>query len=87
MFPCRILFPGGSSWFYNKYGYAEAGYTIYQIAKEMNDRGEYFPLWGTCLGFELLTWIDAEKREHRATCSSQNQALHLEFTPGKYIFL
>uniref|UniRef100_A0A336MKR8 folate gamma-glutamyl hydrolase n=1 Tax=Culicoides sonorensis TaxID=179676 RepID=A0A336MKR8_CULSO len=74
-----ILFPGGSSGFKAKYGYAEAGYKIYKIAKEMNDAGSYFPIWGTCLGFELLTFVDADKAEHRERCSSQDQPLPLEF--------
>ena len=25
------------------------------LAKEANDNGDYFPVWGTCLGFEALT--------------------------------
>lgn len=45
----------------------------------MNERGEYFPLWGTCLGFELLTYLSADGREHRADCKSSNQALPLVF--------
>lgn len=78
----RILLPGGSSGFNKKYGYAAAGYKIYQIAKQMNDNNEYFPIWGTCLGFELLTFIDAERVKHRKKCDSENQPLPLEFTPG-----
>lgn len=45
----------------------------------MNERGEYFPLWGTCLGFELLTYVALGGIEHRAHCSSSNQALPLSF--------
>lgn len=45
----------------------------------MNERGEYFPVWGTCLGFELLTYLAADDSEHRAHCSSTNQALPLVF--------
>lgn len=45
----------------------------------MNDRGEYFPIWGTCLGFELLTYVAADGVEHRADCASSNQALPLVF--------
>jgi hypothetical protein len=75
----RILFPGGSTWFNQTNGYSEAGRHIYDIAVEMNEKGNYFPLWGTCLGFELLTYLSANGVEHRARCSSQNQALHLEF--------
>ena len=46
---------------------------------EMNEQGDYFPLWGTCLGFELLTYLAAGGREHRAHCFSTSQALPLEF--------
>jgi gamma-glutamyl hydrolase len=46
---------------------------------EMNEREQYFPLWGTCLGFELLTYLSAGGDEHRAHCSSTNQALPLVF--------
>uniref|UniRef100_A0A336MIE1 folate gamma-glutamyl hydrolase n=1 Tax=Culicoides sonorensis TaxID=179676 RepID=A0A336MIE1_CULSO len=74
-----VLFPGGATWFNQSNGYADAGQFIYEIAKEMNDNGTYFPIWGTCLGFELLTYVDAKGNEHRDDCSSQNQALHLDF--------
>lgn len=81
-----MLLPGGSSGFKAKYGYAEAGYKIYRIAKEMNDKNETFPLWGTCLGFELLTFIDAERVDHRERCESESQSLPLEFVSGKFLF-
>ncbi|XP_063695545.1 gamma-glutamyl hydrolase-like [Culicoides brevitarsis] len=74
-----ILFPGGATYFDVSNGYSDAGMYIYEIAKEMNDRGEYFPLWGTCLGFELLTYVDYGRIEHRTDCSSHNQPLNLEF--------
>lgn len=74
-----ILFPGGALWFNQSDGYAEAGQHIYQIASKMNEDGDYFPLWGTCLGFELLTYLSADGNEHRASCFSQNQPLPLEF--------
>ena len=45
----------------------------------MNDNGDYFPLWGTCLGFELLTYLSADGNEHRASCDSQSQSLPLKF--------
>lgn len=75
----RILFPGGALWFNQTDGYAEAGRHIYDIASKMNEDGDYFPLWGTCLGFELLTYLSADGNEHRASCYSKNQALPLEF--------
>lgn len=74
-----ILLPGGATWFNQSNGYADAGRHIYDIAIEMNERGEYFPLWGTCLGFELLTYLSSNGIEHRIDCSSSNQALPLVF--------
>lgn len=73
------MFPGGATWFNQTNGYAEAGRHIYDIASEMNEKGDYFPLWGTCLGFELLTYLSAGGNEHRASCSSQSQSLPLKF--------
>lgn len=75
----RVLLPGGATWFNQSDGYADAGRHIYDVAIEMNERGNYFPVWGTCLGFELLTYLSADGNEHRAHCSSNNQALPLVF--------
>ncbi|KAI4500092.1 hypothetical protein M0802_004962 [Mischocyttarus mexicanus] len=45
----------------------------------MNDAGKHFPILGICLGFELLTYVAAGKVPHRTECSSQSQALPLNF--------
>lgn len=34
--------------------YQKTGCAIYNLIKSLNDQGIYYPLWGTCLGFELL---------------------------------
>ncbi|XP_051167678.1 gamma-glutamyl hydrolase A-like isoform X2 [Leptopilina boulardi] len=75
-----ILFPGGSTYFNQKNGYADAGEKIYKIAKSYNDNEDYFPILGTCLGFELLTYLAADRVEHRSNCSSNAQALPIKFT-------
>jgi len=31
-----------------------------QIALEKNDAGDYFPVYGVCLGFELISMIVSE---------------------------
>lgn len=49
-----VLFPGGAVSITNS-GYAKAGQIFYKLAIEANDKGDYFPMWGTCLGFQLLT--------------------------------
>jgi gamma-glutamyl hydrolase len=69
-------------WFNETKGYSEAGRHIYDIAAKLNDNGDFFPLWGTCLGFELLTYLSANGVEHRADCSSNRQALPLVFKEG-----
>uniref|UniRef100_A0AAG5DEB5 folate gamma-glutamyl hydrolase n=1 Tax=Anopheles atroparvus TaxID=41427 RepID=A0AAG5DEB5_ANOAO len=74
-----VLFPGGATYFNQSNGYAEAGRHIYDIAMRYNENGDYFPLWGTCLGFELLTYLAANGTEHRAHCKSNSQALPLNF--------
>ena len=55
---------------------------VYRIAKRMNKNGDYFPILGICLGFELLTYVVAERCEHRIHCDCSNQSLPLEFNPG-----
>ena len=43
-----VLFPGGSG------DYLEIGEYIYKYAIRENDAGRFYPIWGTCLGFENL---------------------------------
>lgn len=74
-----VLLPGGATYFNQSNGYHDAGRYIYEIAIEMNDKGIHFPLWGTCLGFELLVYLSAQPNEPRTHCSSRAQALPLEF--------
>lgn len=46
--------PGGGG------DYLEFGRKIFKKIKEFNDQGIYYPLWGTCLGFEMLTVYTSE---------------------------
>ncbi|XP_011310326.1 gamma-glutamyl hydrolase-like [Fopius arisanus] len=77
-----IFWPGGEAEFDRSGGFSAAGQIIYRIAREMNDRGDFFPIWGTCLGFELLTYLAANGVEHRTNCSSNNQVLPIIFKPN-----
>ena len=43
-----VIFPGGGMSFSGKY--LSQLVTIFNYAKKANDAGNYFPLWGTCLG-------------------------------------
>ncbi|OCT76859.1 hypothetical protein XELAEV_18032062mg [Xenopus laevis] len=51
-----ILFPGGAVDLV-KSEYARVAKLFYNWALEANDKGDYFPVWGTCLGFEELTYL------------------------------
>ncbi|XP_063768491.1 gamma-glutamyl hydrolase-like isoform X2 [Eleginops maclovinus] len=49
-----VLFPGGSASITSS-GYQRSAKIFYELAIEANKRGDYFPVWGTCLGYEQLT--------------------------------
>lgn len=76
------MLPGGATYFNQSDGYHDAGRFIYEIATDLNRNGVYFPIWGTCLGMELLVYLSAKGYEPRTYCSSMGQSLPLEFTEG-----
>lgn len=55
---CRALFTGGGASFYNKNGsltqFTRTASLIFDEAVSAAAKGETWPLWGTCLGFELV---------------------------------
>lgn len=80
-----ILLPGGSASFVAHNGYADAAREIYDIARQMNDAGNNFPIFGICLGFEVL--INAMTGQHhtdtaRLDCSDMDRKIPLVFEPG-----
>lgn len=48
---------------------------------QANNRGDYFPLWGTCLGFEQLFYLTSFKTTLSRT-NTTGVALPLSFTNG-----
>ncbi|KAK2175337.1 hypothetical protein NP493_738g01009 [Ridgeia piscesae] len=50
-------------------------------AGRSNEKGDYFPLWGTCLGFELLANLAAEENILEQ-CHADNVLMPLHFSPG-----
>lgn len=73
-----ILFPGGGASIFSS-GYAKAAGIFYKLALEANSKGDYFPVWGTCLGFEQLTLLTSGKSLLSHTNTS-GVALPLNFT-------
>ncbi|XP_036914515.1 gamma-glutamyl hydrolase [Sturnira hondurensis] len=51
-----ILFPGGSADL-RKSGYAQAAQIFYNLSIKSFDSGDYFPVWGTCLGLQELSYL------------------------------
>jgi gamma-glutamyl hydrolase len=53
-----VLFTGGTADFFTEDGqltsYSSVGCFIFDLVKQLNDEGVYFPLWATCLGYELI---------------------------------
>lgn len=58
-----IIFPGGDAAFAasddtDKLFLSNAVYLINK-AKNATDNGDFFPIWGTCLGFQLISYIES----------------------------
>ncbi|KAM5211569.1 gamma-glutamyl hydrolase [Hipposideros larvatus] len=51
-----VLYPGGSVNLMES-GYAHVAKKFYNLAIQSFDDGDYFPVWGTCLGFEELSYL------------------------------
>ncbi|XP_055966927.1 gamma-glutamyl hydrolase [Sorex fumeus] len=51
-----ILFPGGGANI-KRSNYSHVSKIFYKLAIESFDDGDYFPVWGTCLGFEELSFL------------------------------
>src|SRR6185437_2695920 len=49
-----LLIPGGGTDLLTS-EYAKAGKILWDLANAGNLRGDMYPIWGTCLGYELLT--------------------------------
>ena len=47
-----ILYPGGAD-----IPLSSAFHRVWEIAHQFNEQGQYFPIWGTCLGFEIILML------------------------------
>ena len=72
-----LLIPGGASSIWGS-AYSEASQYLFDLAKIANDAGDVFPVWGTCLGFEMLGAITTGGQRYLARCNSYDQALGLD---------
>ena len=67
-----VLFPGGAG------DYLDIGDYIYKSLIAQNDQGNFYPLWGTCLGFENLGIFASESGAPLSNLVSHN-SLTLDF--------
>lgn len=52
-----VLFPGGDLDFDLKNRWTSNANFIFQYAIRENDKGNVFPIWGTCMGHQLLGYL------------------------------
>lgn len=73
-----VLFPGGGS------NYRKFGHKIYKAVKQYNDDGQFYPLWGTCLGFQYMArWASSNPYKYPGVLErleSKKEMLTLDFT-------
>ncbi|XP_068956115.1 gamma-glutamyl hydrolase [Petaurus breviceps papuanus] len=73
-----VLFPGGGVNLQSS-KYSSVAQLFYEKALKANKEGDYFPIWGTCLGFEELTVLTSGELLLTLT-NTNGVALPLNFT-------
>ncbi|KAH6942182.1 hypothetical protein HPB50_001751 [Hyalomma asiaticum] len=80
-----ILLPGGDvDALHSSYG--KAGTILYELAMEAHKNGTHFPLWGTCLGLELLARVAVGGQQVLKKCHAQGVGMPLTFAKGIVAF-
>nr|XP_060631370.1 gamma-glutamyl hydrolase [Anolis sagrei ordinatus] len=77
-----ILYPGGGVDLKTS-EFSRVAKIFYHKALEANDRGDYFPVWGTCLGHELLSYLTSGE-DLLTWTNTDGFALPLNFTQGAH---
>ena len=76
-----FLLPGGGANLL-KSGYQRIGRIIFNLAIESFEKGDYFPIWGTCLGFQYLSILASNNVNILSGTDSENYPIPLNFTDG-----
>lgn len=56
------------------------------ISQEFDEAQKIFPIWGTCLGFEVLLMLTRRSINILDTCKGYDFATELTFMPGIHFF-
>uniref|UniRef100_A0A3B4W948 folate gamma-glutamyl hydrolase n=1 Tax=Seriola lalandi dorsalis TaxID=1841481 RepID=A0A3B4W948_SERLL len=75
-----LLLPGGDVDLQTSQ-FSRAAKIFYSLALKANDAGDYFPIWGTCQGFQQLSVLTANKNLLTLT-DTKAVALPLKLTTG-----
>ncbi|XP_028303924.1 gamma-glutamyl hydrolase [Gouania willdenowi] len=74
-----LLLPGGKGDI-NMTAHSQVAKLFYKLAVKANDAGDYFPIWGTCQGFQQLAFF-ADNGNVLTQTDTIAKALPLTFTP------
>ncbi|XP_061386415.1 gamma-glutamyl hydrolase B-like [Musca vetustissima] len=83
-----ILMPGGAIFFNPKFctkDMTSHAYTSSKIIFDIARQLKHFPLWGTCLGYQLLLTHSAGVEDVRQDCKSMNVSLPVQFEDDKVL--
>ncbi|KAG9510760.1 Gamma-glutamyl hydrolase [Fragariocoptes setiger] len=77
-----LVFPGGDNIVdpHKATPMMVAAKKLYQLAVEAKNAGKIYPVWGTCLGFELLATLGADSNDVLVNCSANDIVLNVELT-------
>eukprot|EP00299_Pterocystis_sp_00344_P013412 c6569_g1_i1.p1 GENE.c6569_g1_i1~~c6569_g1_i1.p1 ORF type:complete len:323 (+),score=63.20 c6569_g1_i1:32-1000(+) len=78
-----ILFTGGGTFITSDTTVHKTAKQFYDLAVASNDQGDPFPIWATCLGFQMLMMISSDDSVLCFRCfKSTNMSLPLDFAPN-----
>ncbi|CAL1540419.1 unnamed protein product [Lymnaea stagnalis] len=78
-----ILIPGGAVNFATSL-IGRSTKIVYDLALQLNDKGDYYPIWGTCMGFQLLCYVTQGENLLKPT-DSNNASWALNLTSDAYL--
>ena len=77
-----LLLPGGDADLMDS-GYRRNAEFVFNLAMEEYDEGNYFPIWGTCLGMQLMTILPVQSDVVISSSSGTwDKSMYLNFTKG-----
>lgn len=76
-----VLLPGGGANIYDSL-YERTAKTFFNLAVKANDAGDVFPMWGTCLGFQVLMSLGAGGENVTTSVDAEDYSVPLNFSLG-----